>query len=858
MLLDWIVREGGVVLTWWALVSLAGLAVFPLLTRVLGALPDRGYTLARAAGLLLVGYVFWLLANLGFLRNTPGDMVFAWALVAALSLAVYLRGERFDLRAWWRENKSAVIVTEVLFVLLLFGWALYRAHYNTLGETEKPMELMFMNAIQRSPTFPPNDAWMSGYAISYYYFGYVLAAMLATLSGVPATAGFNVMIATLLGLTGIGAFGVVYNLVRARGNAAGRHVHPPPHSARPALLAGLLGVLLVAFVGNFHLPLVEIPYQTGAASPEYLAFWDVNNRDTPQPFIEEGAQPFDPATWTGRGHWWWFRAARVVQDLDLNEGHIEVIDEFPAFSFLLADVHPHVLALPFVFLALSAALHLLLKGRRPRVGDILFYGFLIGALGFLNTWDAPIYLLVFLGAEALRRLMRSRSGRLTRDDFVSLILFGGALVVLMLAFFLPFWLGFRSQAGGILPNILNPTKTPQLLLMFGPFLLLLAPFLWFETRRAGNRMNWPLAVKLVVGLLLLLIVALFALVGVGLLVPQLRSGALEAIEAAGGFGAVLPILTSRRVATILTSLLLLSGLVLVVGRLLPRSDDHAKRKHDEGAADEIVTYPPSTGFVLLLIGVGLFLVLAPEYVYLRDNFGTRMNMVFKFYYQAWVLWSIGAAYGAYSLLADARLKLPGAAGQAAYGALLAVVLVLGLLFPLVGVYTRAGVESGRVFAETERPLTLDGGSAYVASDDYQAIMCFDQLIAWDEAVVTEAIGPSYRAEYGRVAALTGIPILLGWEGHEGQWRGGTYSQVAGSRNQDLRSLYTDPRWDMAQTIIDRYGIDYIFFGASERNQYGTGGEDKFRDRLDVVCEYGDSRFYRVSPAAAATTALVDG
>ena len=856
-MLDWIVREGGVVLTWWALVSLAGLAVFPLLARVLGALPDRGYTLARAAGLLLVGFVFWLLANFGFLRNTPGDMVFAWAVVAALSLAVFLRGERVDLRAWWRENKSAVIVGELLFVLMLFGWALYRAHQNNLTGTEKPMELMFMNAIQRSDTFPPNDAWMSGFAISYYYFGYIQSAMLSTLSGIPSTSGFNLTISLLFALTGIGAFGVVYNLVRARGFALNRHV-VSTHGARPALLAALLGVALVALFGNFALPLVEIPYQTGVGGADYLAFWDVPQRDAPQSFVDSNVQALDPATWAGRGHWWWFRTARVVQDLDLSNGHMEVIDEFPAFSFLLSDVHPHVLALPFAFLALGAALNLLLKGRRPNAGDLLFYGFIIGALGFLNTWDAPIYLIVFVGADGLRRVMRSRTGRLTRDDIVSLIILGGTLVVIMLVAFLPFWLGFRSQAGGILPNIINPTKTPQLFLMFAPFFLLLPPFLLVEARRAGNRMNWPLALFLVAALLGLLVIALVGLAVAGLALPQFRSGVLEAIETAGGIQAVLPLLAERRLSAILTPLLLLAGLLLVVGRLLPRNDDTAKRKHDEAELADVVTYPPATGFALLIVAVGLLLVLTPEFIYLRDNFGTRMNTIFKFYYQAWVLWSIGAAYGAYAVLADVRQSAPSPLTRAVYGGLLAVTLALGLLFPLVGVYTRAQVESGRQFTEAPGPLTLEGGASFVVADDYQAIMCLNQTVTGDETLVAEAIGPAYHAEYGRVAALTGIPILLGWENHEGQWRGSTYAAAAGTRNPDLRSLYTDPRWDVAQTIIERYGIDYVFFGNSERAAYGTGGEDKFRDRLEVVCEYGDSRFYRVGSATTPDVALVDG
>ena len=57
--------------------------------------------------------------------------------------------------------------------------------------TEKPMELAFINAIMRSPTFPPSDPWLSGYAISYYYFGYVLVALLAKLTALPGAVAFN-------------------------------------------------------------------------------------------------------------------------------------------------------------------------------------------------------------------------------------------------------------------------------------------------------------------------------------------------------------------------------------------------------------------------------------------------------------------------------------------------------------------------------------------------------------------------------------------------------------------------------------------------------------------------------------------
>jgi uncharacterized membrane protein len=310
-------------------------------------------------------------------------------------------------------------------------------------------------------------------------------------------------------------------------------------------------------------------------------------------------------------------------------------------------------------------------------------------------------------------------------------------------------------------------------------------------------------------------------------------------------------LIDRRLQTILTTVVLVAGLIVVLGRLFPALA--VRKSRSEPEAEPVVSYAPSTGFTLLLVGAGLLLALAPEYVYLRDNFGSRMNTVFKFYYQAWLLFSIASAYGAYSVVADSRLKEPGSAVRAAHLVIVAFVLTVGVAYTAMGVYSRAWIETDRINAPQPPALTLDGGHSFASLDDYEAIMCLNSLVEGDDAVVVEATGGAYHAEFGRVAALTGIPILLGWENHEGQWRGPTYTQVAGTRGADIPTLYTDPRWEVADEIIRRYGIDYIFFGQTERSTYGVGGEDKFREHLEPVCERGASRFYRVTqaePAAA--------
>ncbi len=853
LIYDWLLREGSTVLAWWALVTLAGVAVFPLCMRLLSGLPDKGYTLARAVGLLVVGFVFWAFTVMGFFQNTPGSILLAWLLVLVGAWALYyaLPGERANWREWWRENRGVVLMAEALFILLLFGWALVRAAHPSLAATEKPMELAFISAVQRSESFPPLDPWMSGYAISYYHFGYVMAGSLSTLSGIDSPVGFNMMIALLFALTGLTAFGVTYNLVRsvpAKLAANGTRAGQPA-----AISVGVLGAVFVVLLGNFQLPFIELPYQSGIGNDAYYQFWDAQERTEAlnRTFTEEetvnvlGADVLDPARWS---FWWWFRASRVINDRHLPRivnGELvaepvgaNVIDEFPQFSFLLADVHPHVLALPFAVMAVGLALNILLVQRAPTTSQVVFYGLAAGGLIFLNVWDGPIYIVVLVGAEGLRRLMRR--GSLNGEDILQLGLFFGALVGLSVVFYLPFFASFRSQASGILPNLEFPTLFRQYFLMFGPFVLLLVPYMVYEAWRGRQHMNWRAGLTAAGIILLSLLGVMLFLTIVGYMVPDFRRTALRYVAERGGLGVVLPDVLAKRFTHGITTVVLLAALTVVVARLLPRR---------VSTTNANVPYSPAVGFALLLVACGAGITLVPEFIYLRDNFGVRINTIFKFYYQAWVMFSIASAFAVYMILAG---RSP-AVLKAAYAPLLALVLILGAFYPVLGIHNRVAIESGRA-GNPGVALTLDGGRSLVSADDYDAMMCLDSEVQnAAEVVVAEAIGPAYRNQFGRVGVLTGIPIVLGWEGHQRQWRGATYDAIAGTRRQDIETLYNELRWEAVTPIVERYNIDYIFYGTTER--YGTGevdpfsaaGEEKFRDNLEIVCQRGESLFYRVTP-----------
>jgi YYY domain-containing protein len=855
MIVDWLVREGWIVLAWWLVSSLMGLTAFPALVRLLPALPDRGYALSRAAGWLMISFVYWFLGTTGLINNSTGSILLSWLIVLVGVWVIYFNVRKpFSWREWWADNQKYVLIFEVLFIVLLVGFAIFRAHQNRYVSTEQPMDLAFMNGILQSEKFPPNDPWLSGYAISYYYFGYLMAALNTLLIGVQRTIGYNMHLALVFALTGASAFGVVYNLIRAHQ----RTYKPTLKQIRIPVSFGLLGVFFLLMMSNLHMVFVEMPYRAVAFDESYYRFWDTKGRETMP--VGDPVNLFDPAQ-SISAHWWWFSQARTITertpDLSLAVGDYyqgtilseplqiagtqvnEVIDEFPAFSFILGDSHPHVMALPFVLLVLAIGLNIVLSSKTPDLLQTVFYGICLGALIFLNTWDMPIYLIVLVGAEVVRRI--AQNGRFNGVDLAYLISFGVILGIVALIAYSPFWIGFNSQAGGILPNVIFPTRPQQMFLMFGGFGLLLGGYLLFEVWQGikQQRINWVLGGGLVLFVVLVLVLLNLILVITGTNDPYYATLITDLTAGNLGWDTLNGIVFNRRLQTLPTLIVLVAGLAVVFSRLFahhPNTDDKP--------------YHGTNGFVLLLIGCGLGLVLIPEFVYLRDHFNSRMNTIFKFYYQVWVLFSISSAFGVYMVITQAeRLIKPVA--RYGYAGVVGLVMITGALYFPAAVLTRALGETG-IFRNPDAVLTLDGGQSYTTEHDYQALMCLQDLVGRDQVVVAEAKSQgSYNASYGRVGALTGIPIVMGWQGHQSQWRGRTYFDTVGTRPQDLDTLYNATTLQEVIPIIERYNIDYIFYGTQELRDYGGVGEYKFMDYYEVVCEgqsdFGTARVYRVNP-----------
>ena len=867
------------VFVWWLISTLLGALALPIAWRIFGRLKDRGYGFARALGLILGGYIYWMGATLRIFQPSLGGAVLA--VLALLALSAWVGRDTIrEVLDWLKEHRSTVLIMEILFLLAFLGWAFVRANNPEITHTEKPMELAFLNAILHSDSFPPRDPWLSGYAISYYYFGYILLAFLTRLTGVVSGVAFNLGNSLWFALVALGTYSLAFNFLAQR--TKGRVKRFSPLLAPLfVLISGNLGGILEVLHSRY------IFWRTNAEGLWASPFWTwIGLADLEMP-------PYLDPSWMPDRHLWWWRSSRVIRELDLNgiPLGLQTIDEFPFFSFLLADNHPHLLAMPFVLmviafafqvylqrhktplrlgelkwtrslrknlvttlgillaivvvvlgmkagaagLGISAAFISILKGIMSSgliIGGALLVGavaggvlpsalsklefwigaWLFGALAFLNTWDFPIYFVLLLCVM----IWRSRTLPL-KDGVKSVLTTSLAFVVAAVLFYLPWWASFSSQAGGILPHLTHPTRFLHFFIMFAVLFIPLSVWLIMQVKQSFDRSEgkWLFGISLGLPLTLLILSWVFAamiyLVGanvleMGTILSTLGMDSLRDVARA----TITLRLTQSWTAISLGAMI--AAAVVLIARVWKNSVDDTKPGH----------------FILMMITVGALLILGPEFFYLKDQFGLRMNTIFKFYFAAWIFWGLAAAYVMDVIWSKRSAKM------IPVQILTVLPLLAGLIYPALSVWTKTkgfNPDYGR---------TLNGAlhPAYATEADRDAIQWMSDNL--DDGVVVEAVGGSY-SYFARVSVHTGFPTVIGWPGHESQWRGGY--QYHGTREEDVRTLYKSPDWDQTQEILKAYNVKYVYIGELERLTYSPVFDGKFDAFMELIYENDRVKIY---------------
>ncbi|MDE2904005.1 MAG: DUF2298 domain-containing protein [Chloroflexota bacterium] len=772
-------RGAGALLAWLAAVWVAGLLAWPLVWLALRRMPDRGYAAARVLGPTLLVVPAWWLASTGALRfDTPAILAGVGLVAVAAGIVVWRRGS--ELRSAIARSARPILLTETLTLLAFGAMLILRVRNPDLWHPvfggEKPMDFAHLNAVIRSPVFPPHDPWYSGSRLNYYYLGHVPTAALAkTLGVVPATA-YNLAVASAFAAAVAAVFGAASGLWSLLGRRW-----------REAAGVGLAAVALVLLAGNLHVGLQLAVFAQQAAGDTGIAALEA-----PGLLLGGGlAEAFD-----------FWAATRVIP---------RTVNEFPWFTFMYGDLHPHLLNFANTAAALigTAAIVGLGEAARRRhatgwhswAAVLAFQTFVLALHRVVNPWDYPTYAVVTLAAFGYALW---RGGQLGPRAIVAALL--GTLVGLTVVtqlLFQPFHASYVDFYGGLDPT---PGTTPaaQWLLIFGLPLAVLATY-------AALR-----------------------------LLEQLRAEPSRAALLAAGIAA----------AALLLGLLGAgadwSTRALILGLLTLGATAAWRARHEPSVLAPLA---------LLLAGVGL--TAAPEVIVVRDDIG-RLNTIFKSYLQAWTLLGLGAALAVPYLVRALRPRrgVRFVSARVAWAAGLALLAAAALSYPILATPHKLSLRIQPLPATLDGEAFMDGGRIYDQgvpvdlSADRRAIEWLRTQVE-GAPVVAETPTTIYRWG-GRVSVYTGLPTIMAWDWHAKQQHWGYVHEVE-ARFDDARELFSTRDVRRARALLSTFNVGLIYVGELERSIYAAESLAKF-DRMQAlgvreIYRDGDTVIYRVDPSS---------
>ncbi len=795
-------------LVWWLIWTLSGLIFWPLADRFIPT-ADGGFALAKILGPILITLTVTWLCTPGFLPFTRLSLLAVFIAAAILIWGLPQFKRKFFERISSDINPRLIIAEELIFALILLLWTFARGLKPELDSLEKMMNIGFINSLWRSDTLPALDMWFAGGTINYYYGGHILTAIMMKISNIQTQISYNLALASTMALTGCLSFSLGFNLLQPHCREKKRYV--------PWISGGLVS-LLVTFGGNGH----SFWYDPG--SPAFPLFQRIT-RLLPSEAGEIGSFWFSDST-RYIGH------NPPVEDFTIHE--------FPYYSFLVADLHAHLLNLACVLGLLIILVAAWQSGWLRDTAEI---------------WNRKL-LLPAGDDESSKEIRQNPALAEIKNSLLDrrIWLLSAFLASFMMTNYWDFiiyfaviaWLSWMSTHDTGLPLLSLrglPVKIIQIMSVILPFLLLQSPWLTVIT----------LLLSALLSHLLLAVAAdricyaaskasaLFALAHLLALPFNLNFSAISKTIK----------LTDRHTSPfqflIVWGVLISAGLIWWLSEII--SSRHKRKaagrdRAEDTSEDEFLveTYKQGefsqwhSGRILLaaLFTAALFLLIVPETVYVQDIYGVayqRSNTMFKFTYQAFVLLMIvwGAGIG--------RLLVIPRKNQTKIALLVLTVFVIVPLW-----YPFAATEQWLGEFRKENYQTLDGtvplrskDSVQIPGDNNDELRSYFALIDWinenveGQPTIVEAVSESY-SDYNLVSAFTGLPAVVGWPTHEWLWRQtqddpDAWTLSVWPRVTEVRQIYTEADRDLIRDILRKYEVEYIVIGALERSLYSDISEN---------------------------------
>ena len=408
-------------LIWWEMICLLGLVFMPVTSRIFRGFDDNGWMFSKVLAVAVCGYVQWLLACLKITPFTGMTCVIITVICCLGSILYGIKCKNRITNSLPWEQTTLVYREEILFFLVFLFWTYLAGFHPAAHGTEKYMDFGFMQSMMRSTTLPAQDMWFAGKSFNYYYGGQYLAVFLTKLTGTSVEITYNLMRTMVAAFAFVLPFSLVRQMLKDK-LRTGRKWSLD--------LGGILAGMAVSMSGNFHYIIYGIILRLLKIKTDY-----------------------------------WFPSSTRYIGFDPAVTGDETIHEFPSYSFVLGDLHAHVVNIMFVLLVI-ALLYVWLRGVRKKtvpvetsmkdgkfwkeqllMPHLLVISALLGMFQWTNFWDFVIYYVVTLGTVLFANIIRFQ-GKIKK---IMVVTFAQMAEIYLLAYLviLPFTLQFDTMVDGI-------------------------------------------------------------------------------------------------------------------------------------------------------------------------------------------------------------------------------------------------------------------------------------------------------------------------------------------------------------------------------------------------------------------------
>ncbi len=761
-----------IVVKWWVTLFLVGSVSFPLTKKLFSSWYDKGYLFAKAVGMASVTYIVYIAAMSHILPFVTESILMAMIALFLFGIIVNsiktpdadpsdsqtsYHGIKRLFKSYGSKNSlryvGIFILEEIFFFVALLFWAWVKGHEPSIHGLEKFMDFGFMQSILNSRYFPAPDMWYAGYPINYYYFGHTVVALLTKLSDISLVYTFNLMLATLFALCITMSFSIGVHILKTG---------MPKLKVWAVISGALLIAFLVSLGGNMQ---TLYAFTKGYTGEDVKPFWQL--LWSPTEFM--GKLP------EGLDRYWYANATRFIP---------YTIHEFPSYSFVVSDVHGHVMSIPFALLAIALLLSIFLRETMIKKNEwgtgngeqnlrYVYYGQLVSILLMTNALDGPIYLGLFL---VMFTVIHWKEVTQFSSYWKYIVLTAGLVLLAAVSGSIPFMSKFSSFVSGVAVNC-----PPSFLAN-----IKIGPLLFEGVEKCQHSPFW----------MMWILWGFFIFCG----------------------GWYIYTISNVRIG------------------LFHRSKKFSI--HPEYSRLDIV--------FLVFFCISIALIIFPEFLYFKDIYPQhfRSNTMFKLGYQAFMMFTFFAGYSI--IYAITNITSSGS-HKRSWKTRLFLLLCIPQVF-LVSIYPIFSVRS--YFDSLRTYKGLDGlqwlNEMY--PDDYAGVQWFRTYVTDPQRtdvttpVIVEADGDSYT-DHERFSAFTGLPAVIGWPVHEWLWRG-TYDVVA-PRREEVRVIYESEDMEATNSILQKYGVQYIIVGGMERAKFSNIQFDKLDTIADVVFSSGELQVYKV-------------